>query len=313
MKISAERFNEFDVYSCDDDKCFKHIEITSNRIDFYKNMFAYFFDESRLLRYAENKSSINFRPTIKNYAFLYKWLALFIDKENEIDFPDTEEDDIKNILEQEYHVIDVNGQRKIRFDKIGKIGEYIFSNLLSEYFCLECIIPKLNLTTDRNMNVYGIDTLFYSPQKKTIFIGESKVSKSIEHGIRLINKSLSTYREQADEEFLLILTNRWLKDKMGSFSKDFGEVIEISLSMLDFIKRADISQVAIPIFIAHGGQEKVNDIFLKLKRINKIKLYGLDTLFISISLPIIDKDEMMNIFTNEINRRRLSYETALRT
>lgn len=310
MNISKQIFNDFEVYSSDECNTFFHINITNPNI-FYSEMFEYFFDENRLLRYIENKASISFEPTMANYAALYKKLKIFIDKENDIDYPQNIDSEISNILIDEHTIIEENGVKKIRLDKMGKIGEYIFSNILSEYFGYQCIIPKLNMLTDYNMSIFGIDTLFYSHENKLLLLGESKVSKSIKNGIALINKSLSSYQSQVDDEFELVLSQRWLKDKMGYFNEDFGDKVEVSINMADFIKKASVEKICIPIFIAHGGNESVEEILKKLSKIPKIKLYDIDTSFITISLPLIDKTKFMNAFTVAIAQRRDLYESNI--
>ena len=133
MEVKKQVFNDFEVYSCNECNSFVHINITNPKL-FYSKMFEYFFDESRLLRYIENKASVSFEPTIANYVTLYKKLKIFIDKENHIDFPQNIEQELMNVISAEHTVVDQGGIKKIRLDKIGKIGEYIFSNILSEYF-----------------------------------------------------------------------------------------------------------------------------------------------------------------------------------
>ena len=174
MDIKQSTFESFTVYSCDDITSFIHIDINKPQT-FYEKMFTHFFDETRLL----------------NYTALYKKLAIFIDKENDVPIPPSLEPEILDVLKSEYQIVEEDGIKKIRLDKIGKIGEYIFSNFLSEYFKLECIIPKLNLITDPNMNVFGIDTLFYSPTNKLLLLGESKVSNSLDTASHLIFVNLS--------------------------------------------------------------------------------------------------------------------------
>lgn len=308
MEVKKQVFNDFEVYSCNECNSFIHINITNPKL-FYSKMFEYFFDESRLLRYIENKASVSFKPTIANYVTLYKKLKIFIDKENHIDFPQNIEQELMNVISAEHTVVDQGGIKKIRLDKIGKIGEYIFSNILSEYFGYQCIIPKLNMLTDYNMSIFGIDTLFYSHESKLLLLGESKVSKSIKNGIALINKSLSSYQSQVDDEFELVLSQRWLKDKMGYFAEDFGDKLETSISMSDFVKKASVEKIAIPIFIAHGGTETTEKIFEELNKIKKVTLYDLETTYIIISLPLIDKDDFVKAFTMAIAERRDLYES----
>lgn len=308
MDILKQNFNDFEVFSYNDCNSFVHINITNPQL-FYSKMFEYFFDESRLLRYIENKASVSFQPTTANFAALYKKLKIFIDKENDIQIPQNLEENLLDIVSAEHTIIEENGIKKIRLDKIGKIGEYIFSNILSEYFGYQCIVPKLNMLTDYNMSIFGIDTLFYSHEKKLLLLGESKVSKSIKNGVALINKSLSSYQSQIDDEFELILSQRWLKDKMGYFADDFGDKIEISINMSDFIKKANVKTIGIPVFIAHGGSETTEEIFNELSKVKKVDLYDIETNYIIISLPLIDKDEFVKAFTIAITRRRDLYES----
>ncbi|MEQ8192657.1 MAG: Hachiman antiphage defense system protein HamA, partial [Candidatus Eremiobacterota bacterium] len=197
---------------------------------------------------------------------------------------------------------------KVRLDKMGKIGEYIFCNLLSEYFGFDCIIPKVHLTTDPNMNVYGIDTLFYSYENDMILFGEAKLSKSLANGTGLINKSLKTYEQQIRDEYTLMLSNRFLRNNMGIFGDKYAGVVELCLSIEDFIEKADVKKIGIPIFISHGTDTTPNDIFIELNKIRKESMFGIATIYIAISLPIFDKNKMIAVFTQGIAERRAYYE-----
>lgn len=311
MAIERKKYEGFTVHIDEECSSFVHVDI-ENPVVFYENIFRHFFDETRLLRYAENKASVSFSPTSANYATLYRKLAVFLDKENEIDLPLSLEKEVIDAICDEYEVVEERGLKKIRLDKMGKIGEYIFGTLLSDYFKFECVIPKLNLITDRNMSVYGIDSVYYSPHEKLVLLGESKVSKSLENGIAMINSSLASYQQQVDDEFTLMLSQRWLRDKMGCFGLDFEEQLETSIKMSDFINKAKIETIGIPIFIAHGGVVDVDDIFEKMKKIKKISLYGLKTEYIIISMPLIDKKAVMECFAKMLVERRRAYEDATR-
>lgn len=309
--IIKSSFNDFNVYSLGDDHSVIHIDIADTP-SFYQKMFEYFFDESRFLKYIENKTSLTFEPTVENYVALYKRLSLYVDDENIGKLPADLETEVFKIIADEYTLDDKgNGNIEIRLDKIGKIGEYIFCNLLSEYFGYNCVIPKANLITDRNMSVFGIDAVFYYPESKMLLFGESKVSKSLNNGVGLINKSLSTYQKQVDEEFVLILSQRWLRDKMGIFADDFGNLVDRSISMKDFISKAGITSIGIPVFITHGTETDINTIMSQQSSINAIKLYDLDTKIISISLPIISKSKLIATFTQKIVERRDYYESVI--
>ncbi|AGL02470.1 Hachiman antiphage defense system protein HamA [Desulfoscipio gibsoniae] len=303
-----KKFNDFAVHLLDNQTSFLHINLADSH-SFYRGLFDYFFEESRLLRYAENKTNLHFEPTVKNYVTLFKHLGLYIDDFNIQQVPASIEKEVLRILSDEYELEDAgNGQLKVRLDKMGKIGEYIFCNLLSEYFGFDCIIPKVHLTTDPNMNVYGIDTLFYSRESDMILFGESKLSKSLSNGIGLINKSLITYEKQIKDEFSLMLSNRFFKNNMGIFGDKYADVVELCLSIENFIEKADVKKIGIPIFIAHGTNITPDEIFDKLNKIQKTTILGLETIYVIISLPIFDKSKMISVFTQGIAERRVYYE-----
>lgn len=309
--IRKALFNDFEVYSLGDNHSALHIAI-ADTTSFYQKMFDYFFEETRFLQYIENKTSLTFTPSVENYASLYKRLSLFVDDENICRMSEEIEEEIVKILADEYTLEDDStGNIKVRLDKMGKIGEYLFCNLLSDYFGYSCVIPKANFTTDRNMSVFGIDAVFYCPKTKMLLFGESKMSNSLKNGVALINKSLSTYQQQVDEEFLLVLSQRWLHDKMGAFADDFAELANKSISMSDFISKAGITTIGIPVFIAHGTETNVDTILQKISSVKKIKLYELDTKIISISLPIINKSKLVATFTQKIKERRDHYESII--
>ena len=199
-------FNKFKVFSKGEKNSFLHVDL-SDDVSFYRGFVKYFLDETRLLRYAENKANLEFSPNRRNYVTLFKHLSHYLDDYNQETPPREIEEDVFRILTDEYQLNDPgDGNLHVRLDKIGKLGEYIFCNLLSEYFGFDCIIPKVHLTTDFNMSVFGIDTLFYSSKNNLILFGESKFSKSLANGIGLINKSLKSYEKQIRDEFILMLS-----------------------------------------------------------------------------------------------------------
>ena len=185
-------------------------------------------------------------------------------------------------------------------------NDTFFTNFLYDYFKFDFILHKLNLVTDRNMNVYGIDTLFFSIKERMILFGESKVSKNIENGVKLINASLKTYEKQIQEEFELILSNNTI-NKNDAFENEFQNYIDKTISMNAFIKEAEINKIGIPIFITHGDTTDINKIFSNLNKINKTKILNIDTVYICISMPIISKEKFVEKFTNYLSLKELNY------
>ena len=303
-------FNAFNVVSVDEKTTFVHVDLNDN-YRFYRNLFEYFFDEERILKYAENKTDLTFYPSTKNYATLFKHLGYYIDDYNRKLLPENIEAAVLRILSDEYELCeDGTGHLSVRLDKMGKIGEYIFCNLLSEYYGFDCVVPKVHLTTDYNMSVYGIDALFYSSKSDAILFGESKLSKSLANGIGLIKESIKSYEQQIRDEFLLVLSNRFLKNNMGMFGEKYIDKIELSLGIDDFISKAEVKRIVIPLFIAHGTEIKPDEIFKELCSIKQPTFFDLETQYMIISLPFIDKSKMISVFTQGIAERRALYEQA---
>ena len=305
--VTSQQFNDFNVFTLDNSNIFIHINLTED--SFYRGFVKYFLDESRILRYAENKANLTFTPSKRNYVALYKHLGYYIDEYNLEKLPAAIEEEVLKILADEYQLNDPgNGNLQVRLDKIGKIGEYLFCNLLSEYFNFNCIIPKVHLTTDFNMSIFGIDTLFYSAENDMILLGESKLSKSLKNGIGLINKSLKTYEQQIKDEFVLMFSNRFLKNNMGIFGDKYSDAIELSLNIEEFVVNANVKRIGIPIFLAHGTDTNVDEILKQIKSIKQHTFLGIETQYIILSLPIVDKSKLIGAFTQEIAERRATYE-----
>lgn len=302
-----EQFDCFNVYSRDDIKQFYHIDITDSTI-FYRKLFDYFFSENYLLKYAENTTAVRFKPSKINYVTLYKQIKVFIDEKNQFKTISELDTYLQQLMQSEGRLIDKDGKFGIYLDKIGKIGEYIFSCILSEYFKFSCIIPKVHLETDYNMSVYGIDTLFYSIDEDLLLFGESKVSKNIINGVNLINRSLGEYKKQLQDEFTLVLSDRVLKNSLNIFTQKFGPIVEQCTSIEKFIEKANIKQIGIPIFIAHGEELDQDDVFDQLKKVHTTSFFNLQTNYYLITLPIINKDDFTKEFTKFIKEKEDEYE-----
>ena len=75
VKLIKEEYECFDVYK--DGAYHTLIHFSMNKKDkLYKGIFEHFFDEQKLLRYAEHKTSLHFEPTQKNYCTLYMPLLM---------------------------------------------------------------------------------------------------------------------------------------------------------------------------------------------------------------------------------------------
>ena len=304
-KLIEEKHEKFKIFVHESNYTFYHISFEVST--FYDDLFNYFLSEENLLKFAENNSSLKFTPTKKNYVNLFKALNLFIDSEHmQVEY---DEVDNKIIIDEFDGYVDKTGKTIIRLSKIGRLGEYFFHVLLSDYFNFDCIFPKILMSTDKNMSVHGIDAIFYDQKKKMLLFGESKVSKSLDNGIALINKSLNNYETEIDEEFRLVLSNRALKKNNIDIELEDG--IDKCITFKQFINEVEVKQIGIPIFVSHGDDHDENVIIRKLNdKILKKNLFDIETVYIIISLPIINKEDFFAKIKDNIIKKLKYYGTV---
>lgn len=298
-----KKFDNFTLYMNGEKNIFIHVDIDTS--EFYKNLFNYFFHEDRILNYISNKTNIKFSSKQEDFVKLYKKINDFIDEENlSIDLIDFENELKKYIDWENYSKEEL---LTLRRDKVGKVGEYIFHNILVDYFNSLCIIPKLNITTNRNMSIYGIDVIFYNPSDNTLMFGESKVSKSLENGIKLVNDSLKNYEHQIFEEYRAILSNNIIP--MQNLPQNLKKYINTCIDFKRFVLEANINTITIPIFIAHGEEYEINEIFEKMNNLKKTTVLDLNIKYIIISLPILDKNVFQSSLISFLRERNDYYES----
>ena len=327
--ITSENFDKFIVYKSDLANSFLYAHCTDSA-SFMDGLADYILSEPNLLNYANTMTPIEFVPTARIYKKLYSTISSFLNseyeklnicksylikkelEENALTFDDVT-DEVRDVLGAEYKFIDNNGQTLIQKDKIGKIGEYTFHVLLTNYYKVHCIVPKFRCTTDRNMSVFGIDALFLDPSKHTIFFGESKVSQNIDNAITLINRSLFDYEKQISEEYKLVLSNDESFNLSPEFLAAFKEHTDVCITFEEFIKAAHIEKICVPTFIAHGNSATNNTIEEYLRKMNtkiiRKNYFGLETVYLFISLPIIDKEQMMDVIMRKVVKKCNDYRS----
>ncbi|MCR5609395.1 MAG: DUF1837 domain-containing protein [Lachnospiraceae bacterium] len=315
MSIQKECFECFDVYTSGEGKSFVYAEFRNDKA-FINGLIDYFFKETNLLNYARRNNRINFSGTDRQYAKLYSNISVFLNRELETLAVGVINEEEKRVIEQEYKFIDNNGKLMVQNDKVGKIGEYIFHLLLNEYFGLECILPKFKCITDRNMSVFGIDTLFLDIDKKILFFGESKFCKTIDNGIILINRSLKDYEQQIDEEYRIVLTNDDAFNISPEFKRLFGDTRQMAISFKKFIEMTSIKQIGVPIFIAHGndvceGITPEKYIHKMINKISKENFFGVNVKYIFISLPVIDKNKFIEKSIIKVVEKQNEYRSRI--
>lgn len=306
MNISEKKFDGFTVYEYNNAHSFVYADFHDEE-GLIKGLAGYLFQEDNLLNYANSITTTPFIASKKIYKKLYNMIGSFLNDELEAFSFDNESKQIYNILKEEYKMFDNNGKILVQKDKIGKIGEYIFHLILSKYFKVSCILPKFKCITDRNMSVFGIDALFFDSSNKIIFFGESKVCKNIENAIQLVNRSLSDYEKQIAEEYRLVLSNNEIYNLSPEFKEVFQEHTEICITFQEFIKQTNIKRICVPIFIAHGKSKNSDTIaeYLEkmINKINSLSYFDIETFYIFISLPIINKDKAIEEIMREVVKK----------
>ena len=96
----------------------------------------------------------------------------------------------------------------------------------------------------------------------------------------------------------------------------FGEQRQICVSFNKLIEVAEITTIGVPIFIAHGNGKgrntPVDFINQMLTKIHKKDFLGLDTKYIFISLPIIDKNRFVELAIKKAVKKQNEYEKKCR-
>lgn len=312
--IQTETFEQFTIYKDGSSDSFVYAHF--DKPDLFMNGLAdYLLSEYNLLNYANTLTPIDFTPTPAIYKKLYNTLGTFLNSDLELLTFDDVSEEVRTALGEEYHFVDSNGKTLLQKDKIGKIGEYALHLLLTNYYKVHCIIPKFRCTTDRNMSVFGIDALFFDPEQHTIYFGESKVCDKIDNAITLANCSFDDYEEQIAEEYRLVLSNDEVFNLSLEFKDAFKQHTEVCISFQDFIKAASISKICVPAFLAHGnssGAHTPEQFLHKMNsKLHKKQFFGLDTEYIFISLPLINKAEMMNVIMQKVVKKNNDYRDAI--
>lgn len=292
--IVKEEFENFVVYK--ESECHQFCYITISQASFYEDFISYILDFKMLKKHATINLGIEEDLSLEDYNEIYNRLRAFVDLEKIYNVA-TLDKAIVEILDEEL----IKDSADLRKDKWGRIGEYIFNIILDSYFNLDCIVRKFALNTSRNMSVYGIDTVHCSLTDNTFYFGESKMVSDIKNGIKLIQKSLSCYEAQISEEYYTIRNNNFMRNE--DFLELFDEGLKRCLRFTDLIKQANITTIGIPVFISHGGYYDTVKIFEELRKIPIKKLFGLETKYYLISVPIIDKNKFREMFVEIIRKK----------
>ena len=312
-EVIIKNFEGFDVYQEDEGNSFVYADF-NDEDKLIDGLTDYLFDEKTLLNYASKNAKIQLDESDPRYwVVLYKNISAFLNEDLEQYEIEDESGELLNVLLDEFTYINKDGKAIIQKDKIGKVGEYAFHVIMSKYFGLDCIIPKFRCTTDRNMSVYGIDALFLDINNKCIYFGESKFSKTLNNGIVLANKSLSVYESQIREEYRIILSAEEGFSLSPAFNSIFLDSTQKCITFDKFITCAGITDIGIPVFIAHGKDdinEKPEDYINLMKtKIKRNTMFGLKLNYLFISLPVISKEKFVKVAFEKVVKKQHEFES----
>lgn len=306
------KYDGFNVYSEEETNSFIYTDFY-DKDKLITGLTDFLFSDENVLNYTNKAVHMELDDTDPEcWAQLYRNISLFLNSRIEELVVGAVDDEILDILKSEYVLIAKNGELAVQKDKVGKIGEYAFHVLLSSYFGLSCILPKVKCSTDRNMSVFGIDTLFLDIDNRTIYFGESKFSKDLDGGIKLANRSFQEYEQQIKEEYRFVLSQEDAFSLSDSFVSLFGNETKKCISFEKFVTQAGITKIGIPVFIAHGkynDKDTPESYVKKMKeKIIKSTFFGLPTQYILISLPVIDKSEFIKTAMEKVVKKQHEYE-----
>ncbi len=263
----------------------------NNLEELTNDIFGYFLDEQVLFSHLKWRfPDIPFTPTAENHLLLYNCLKKLCDW-----------DDVP-----------------LRGDKKGKMGELLLSILLERYFSYTCVIPKIMYTSSNNMSVYGMDADYYVPQDNMFVFGEAKVTNDLYSGVAQANASLREYEKKIEQEYLLILTQEYLQErlapeiqtKLAGFYSD-GNLQSIAAPFQKVCESLEITSVGIAVFICHGVDVDEDSIMKELDKVCRASpICGLEARYIVISMPVGDKEFVMKGMSDLIKKRVREYETG---
>ena len=120
---------------------------------------------------------------------------------------------------------------------------------------------------------------------------------------------MKDYEQNIKEEYLLVLSNENF-NLNSSFLNKYKDTIEVCRTFEDFTKESNINSVIIPIFIAHGdgNKEKIEKFLDRLNSVNSNKMLGLETKYLLISLPVIDKEKFVDFAIRMAVNKAREYE-----
>lgn len=237
-------------------------DLNSNNKPLHENLIDIIFDRENVFNLATSKSSNVYKSLDKD-----KLTGLYRSALKTIGFVSEDLDMERTVLH-------------------GDIGEFLMNYMVRKYIMQDnsdlYLLPKLVFKTDPNMPVHGNDGTFYNKQSKEIYYLEAKFYLNLNQALNHAIDSIKKHNNNRDYNFI----NNNSEKLRNLANNQTGDI---------FIVDEDIKENYI-IFLMCADKYKIEDVRDIIK--TNIKLNALDVTdkLTIIVLPILNKDNFMNLF-----------------
>lgn len=274
-----ERDQYFKVLSIEDDEDYYLKEIDSKckkiRLKYYtwddlnvnnkplhENLIDIIFDRENVFNLATSKSSSAYKSLDKD-----KLTGLYRSALKTIGFVSE----------------DLNIERTVLH---GDIGEFLMNYMVRKYIMQDnpdlYLLPKLVFKTDPNMPVHGNDGTFYNKQSKKIYYLEAKFYLNLKEALNNAIDSIEKHNNNRDYNFINNNAEK-LRNLANNQTEDILYVDE------------DIEENYI-IFLMCADMYKIEDVCHIIETNNKLSALDMRDKLTIIVLPILNKNNFMNLF-----------------
>lgn len=168
----------------------------------------------------------------------------------------------------------------------GDIGEFLMNYMVRKYIMQDnpdlYLLPKLVFKTDPNMPVHGNDGTFYNKQSKKIYYLEAKFYLNLKEALNNAIDSIEKHNNNRDYNFINNNAEK-LRNLANNQTEDILYVDE------------DIEENYI-IFLMCADMYKIEDVCHIIETNNKLSALDVRDKLTIIVLPILNKNNFMNLF-----------------
>lgn len=237
-------------------------DLNANNKPLHENLIDIIFDRENVFNLATSKSSNAYKLLDKDILTVLYRSAL-----NTIGF-------ISEDLDMERTVLH------------GDIGEFLMNYMVRKYIMQDnpdlYLLPKLVFKTDPNMAVHGNDGTFYNKKTKKIYYLEAKFYLNLKEALNHAIDSINKHNNNRDYNFINNNAEK-LRNLANNLTADILYVDEnIEDNYIIFLMCADMYKI-----------EDVHNIIKTNDKLNALDVRDKLTIIV---LPILNKNNFMNLF-----------------